>query len=89
MLEDNFRVCGVRKVRRPLLREGYAVARCTMARLVQPMGLQRVIRGKPVRTAISDKEAPCSQNHVNRQLRALRPNALKVSAFTYVAAWTG
>jgi transposase InsO family protein len=40
--EENFRVYGVRKVWRQLLREGSAVARCTVARLMRTMGLQGV-----------------------------------------------
>jgi transposase InsO family protein len=89
VFEENFRVYGVRKVWRQLRREGHAVARCTVARLMQSMGLQGVIRGKPVRTTISDKAVPCPQDHVNRQFKAPRPNALWVSDFTYVATWTG
>ena len=53
------------------------------------LGLQGVIRGKPVRTTISDKAAPCPLDHVNRQFHAPRPNALWVSDFTYVATWSG
>ena len=45
VFEENFRVYGVRKVWRQLLREGRAVARCTVARLMGSMGLQGVIRG--------------------------------------------
>ena len=89
VFEENFRVYGVRKVWRQLKREGQEVARCTVARLMQTMGLQGVIRGKPVRTTISDKAAPCPLDHVNRQFKAPRPNALWVSDFTYVATWTG
>jgi hypothetical protein len=54
-------------------------------RLMASLGLQGVIRGKPVRTTISDKAAPCPLDHVNRQFHAPRPNALWVSDFTYVA----
>jgi transposase InsO family protein len=86
---ENFAVYGARKVWRQLVREGTSVARCTVERLMKEMGLQGVIRGKPVRTTISDKAAPCPLDHVNRQFRALRPNALWVSDFTYVATWTG
>lgn len=89
VFEENFRVYGVRKVWRQLKREGHAVARCTVARLMQNMGLQGVIRGKPVRTTVSDKAAPCPLDHVNRQFKAPRPNALWVSDFTYVASWVG
>jgi putative transposase len=86
---ENFEVYGVRKVRRQLQRESFDVARCTVERLMRGMGLQGVIRGKPVRTTISDKAAPCPLDHVNRQFHAPRPNALWVSDFTYVSTWTG
>jgi putative transposase len=79
----------VRKVWRQLRREGEDIARCTVERLMRSMGLQGVIRGKPVKTTISDMSAPCPLDHVNRQFRAPRPNALWVSDFTYVATWTG
>ena len=59
VFEENFRVYGVRKVWRQLKREGHAVARCTVARLMRTLGLQGVIRGKPVRTTIGDKATPC------------------------------
>ena len=89
VFEENFRVYGVRKVWRQLKREGHDLARCTVARLMRSMGLQGVIRGKPIRTTISDKAAPCPLDHVNRQFKAPRPNALWVSDFTYVATWSG
>jgi transposase InsO family protein len=89
VFEENFQVYGVRKVWRQLRREGQDVARCTVGRLMQTMGLQGVIRGKPVRTTISDKAAPCPLDRVNRQFQAPRPNALWVSDFTYVATWAG
>ena len=87
--EENFRVYGVRKVWRQLLRDGIAVARCTVARLMRTMGLQGVVRGKGVRTTISNAAAPCPLDRVNRQFKAPRPNALWVSDFTYVATWAG
>ena len=89
VFDENFSVYGVRKVWRQLLREGHQVARCTVARLMKSLGLQGVIRGKPVRTTISDKAAPCPLDHVNRQFIAPCPNVLWVSDFTYVATWTG
>ena len=87
--EENFRVYGVRKVWRQLRREGQAVARCTVERLMKAMGLHGVIRGKPIRTTFSDKAAPCPLDRVNRQFQADRPNALWVSDFTYVSTWQG
>jgi putative transposase len=86
---ENFAVYGLRKVWRQLNREKFNVARCTVARLMQSMGLQGVIRGKPVRTTISDKAAPCPLDHVHRQFRAPTPNALWVSDFTFVSTWSG
>jgi putative transposase len=87
--EENFRVYGIRKVWRQLLRDGIAVARCTVARLMRAMGLQGVVRGKRVRTTISNAAAPCPLDRVNRQFKAPHPNALWVSDFTYVATWAG
>ena len=89
VFKENFRVYGVRKVWRRLRRERFDVARCTVARLMRMMGLEGVIRGKPVRTTFSDKGAPCPLDHVNRQFHAPRPNALWVSDFTYVSTWAG
>jgi transposase InsO family protein len=79
----------VRKVWRQLGREGIAVARCTVERLMREMGLQGAVRGKAMRTTISDKAAPCPRDKVNREFRAPAPNRLWVSDFTYVATWVG
>ena len=79
---ENFAVYGARKVWHQLRREGQSVARCTVERLMKSMGLQGVIRGKVVRTTLSDKAAPCPLDKVNRQFRAERPNQLWVSDFT-------
>jgi transposase InsO family protein len=87
--EANFRVYGVRKVWRQLRREGIAIARCTTARLMQQMGLAGAIRGKAVKTTISNKAALCPRDKVNRQFHAPRPNALWLSDFTSVATWQG
>jgi putative transposase len=85
----NFGVYGVRKVWRQMQREGIAVARCTVARLMRQMGLKGVVRGKSIRTTVSDAAAPCPRDRVNRQFTAPRPNALWVSDFTFVATWSG
>lgn len=84
-----FGVYGVRKVWRQMRREGFDIARCTVERLMRDLGLQGVIRGKPVRTTMSDKAAPCPLDQVNRQFHAQAPNMLWVSDFTYVATWSG
>jgi transposase InsO family protein len=74
--EENFGVYGVRKVWRQLGREGVSVARCTVARLMRQMGLQGIVRGKSVRTTISDKAAPCPLDRVYRDTKAPAPNRL-------------
>jgi putative transposase len=86
---ENFGVYGVRKVWRQMLREGFEIARCTVERLMRELGLQGVVRGKPVRTTVSDKAAPCPLDQVNRQFHAPAPNRLWVADFTYVATWAG
>ena len=70
---ENFEVYGVRKVWRQLQRESFDVARCTVERLMRGMGLHGVIRGKPVRTTISDKAAPCPLDHVNSPVPRAAP----------------
>src|SRR5829696_6756413 len=62
----NFGVYGVRKVWRQLMRQ---------------MGLKGVVRGKSIKTTMSDAAAPCPRDRVNRQFTAPRPNALWVSDF--------
>jgi len=85
----NFEVYGVRKIWRQLNREGIEVARCTVARLMKELGLAGAVRGKPVKTTISNPATPCPEDRVNRQFHAPRPNALWLSDFTYVATWAG
>ena len=57
VFEENWRVYGVRKIWHQLRREGFDVARCTVARLMKSMGIQGIIRGKPhesVRSSVYD-----------------------------------
>ena len=89
VFNENFQVYGVRKVWRQLQREGFDIARCTVARLMRMMGLQGIIRGKPIKTTVSDKSAPCPLDRVNRHFKAPAPNMLWLSDFTYVATWQG
>jgi putative transposase len=89
IFDENFQVYGVRKVWRQLQREGKTVARCTVTRLMRDMGLQGAVRGKRVKTTLSDKSADYPLDKVRRQFQSPRPNALWVSDFTYVATWTG
>jgi transposase InsO family protein len=87
--DANLRVYGADKVWRQLGREGTAVARCTVERLMRLRGLQGARRGKAVRTTVPDAKAVCPRDRVNRQFKADRPNRLWVADFTYVSTWQG
>jgi transposase InsO family protein len=86
--DDNFKVYGARKVRRQLAREGFAVARYTVERLMHSMGLWGVVRGKVKRTTIGSDRDPRPLDLVQRRFKATQPNQLWVADFTYVATWT-
>jgi transposase InsO family protein len=90
--EENFAVYGVRKVWRELKRRhrDEPVARCTVARLMDEMGLQGAVRGRKfVRTTIADEAALRPQDLVTRQFKAMAPNQLWVADLTFVATWRG
>jgi transposase InsO family protein len=82
-------VCGVRKVWRRMNREGIAVARCTVVRLMKGMGPSGAVRRKRARTTGPGPAAPYPLDRVNRQFQAPCPNTLWVSDFTCVVAWSG
>lgn len=87
--QGNMQVYGAHKVWRQLVREGMTVARCTVERLMRRQGLCGVMRGKVVRTTLSDREVPCPMDRVHRRFCAERPNQFRVSDFTYVSSWQG
>ena len=87
--DENFQVYGARKTWKQLNREQWAVARCTVERLMRDMGIRGVVRGKPIRTTIPDPKQPCPRDLVQRAFAAERPNKLWVADFTYVATWRG
>jgi len=87
--DENFQVYGARKVWRQLNREGIAVARCTVARLMRELGLRGVVRGRRIKTTIGSEELPRPADLVNRDFEVTRPNTLWVSDLTYVATWRG
>jgi transposase InsO family protein len=85
----NRRVYGVRKVWKQLGREGYRVARCTVARLMRDQGLRGVVRGRRVRTTLPEPLTERPRDLVQRAFTATRPNQLWVADLTYVATWRG
>ena len=87
--DENFSVYGVRKVWRQLQREDFAVARCTVERLMQALGLRGVVRGRRIKTTIPAGVAERPLDLVNRDFNVTRPNALWVADLTFVATWRG
>ena len=87
--EKKLRVYEVRKAWRQLHREGTAVARCTVSRLMRELGLRGIVRGRRVRTMSPMAKLPWPANRANRVFRARRPNALWFADLSYVATWAG
>jgi transposase InsO family protein len=79
VFSENFSFYGARKVWRQMKREVFEIARCMVERLMGDLGLQSVIRGKPVKTTIRDKAAHWPLDQVNRQFHASVQNMLSVS----------
>jgi len=87
--KDNFQVYGARKVWRQLGREGIAVGRDRVARLMRELGICGVVRGKPRRTTTPAETAERPADLVERDFTAPAPNRLWVADLTYVATWAG
>lgn len=86
---ENYSVYGARKVWHQLQREEVTVGRDRVARLMRRLGIAGAVRGKTVRTTISDKDGVRAADLVKRQFAAGAPNRLWVADFTYVATWAG
>jgi putative transposase len=50
-------------------REGFDIARCTVARLMRCIGIEDVIRGKKMRTTMPDKALPFALDRVYFQIK--------------------
>jgi putative transposase len=87
--DANYQVYGAEKIWRQLGREGIAVGRDRVARLMRELGICGVVRGRRRRTtrpaAVADRPADL----VNRQFTAREPNRLWVADLTYVPTWAG
>ena len=77
----NYGVYGARKVWLALNREGIAVARCTVERLMAELGLTGAVRGKTTRTTIADPTASRPADLVQRRFAPPAPNRLWVADF--------
>jgi len=65
---------GVRKVWQKLKREGYIIARCTVARLMKKLGIQGVWRGKNKQTTRSRDDQKRADDLVKRNFTADHPD---------------
>jgi putative transposase len=88
--EQNLSVYGADKVWDQLNKDGVAVARCTVERLMRDMGLQGCRRGRIwIRTTEGDDRLDRPADLVERQFRAPAPNRLWVADLTYVKTHAG
>jgi putative transposase len=87
--EENYSVYGVKKVWQQLRREGIDVGRGRVERLMRRLELTGALRGKTVRTTVSDQDGVRAADLVKRRFVAGAPNRLWVADFTYVATWAG
>lgn len=78
----NYAVYGARKVWLALNREGIAVARCTVERLMKADGLAGAVRGKTKRTTIADPAAERARDLVGRNFAPAAPDRLWVADIT-------
>lgn len=87
--QANYGVYGARKVWLALNRDGIAVARCTVERLMRELGLEGARRGSRHRTTVAAFGAARAADLVERRFSPARPDAVWVADFTYVATWSG
>ncbi len=89
LYDDNFQAYGVRKMHKELRRQGEAVGRDQVARLMRELGLSGVTRGKAKRTTTSDDTGERPADLVERDFNPPAPNRLWVADLTYVRTWAG
>jgi putative transposase len=87
--EENQQVYGAEKLWTQMNREGIAVGRDRVARLMRAQGLEGEVRGKVWRTTFPSETAPRPADLVDRKFEAAAPNRLWVADLTYVSTWAG
>ena len=85
----NYAVYGARKLWHALRREGTAVGRDQVARLMRGLGLAGAVRGKTRRTTVWSELSPRPADLVERVFAAPAPNRLWLADITYVSTWSG
>jgi putative transposase len=88
--KEQFEVYGAKKLWRQLGREGIAVGRDRVARLMGEVGIAGATRARTARTTVPAKaERPLPTDLVRRDFTAAEPNRLWVTDLTYVPLWSG
>jgi putative transposase len=87
--EENQQVYGAEKLWTQMNREGIAVGRDRVARLMRAQSLAGEVRGKVWRTTFSSETGPRPADLVDRKFEAPAPNRLWVADLTYVSTWAG
>jgi putative transposase len=87
--EENQEAYGAEKLWTQMNREGIAVGRDRVARLMRARGLAGEVRGKVWRTTFPLETGPRPADLVDRKFEAAAPNRLWVADLTYVSTWAG
>lgn len=80
---------GRRKMTALLRRQGLAVSKRQVDRLMRDLGINGLVRGKGTRTTIPDRNAARAPDLLDRDFTAPTPNRRWVADFTYVRTWAG
>lgn len=80
---------GRRKMTALLRRQGLAVTKRQVDRLMRDLGINGLVRGKGTRTTITDRNAARAPDLLDRDFTAPTPNRRWVADFTYVRTWAG
>ena len=86
---ENYGVYGARKVHAQLRRQGHAVARCTVERLMRTAGLRGLTRARGPRTTGPGTGPDTRPDLVERAFTATGPDQLWVADITYCRTFSG
>ena len=87
--KENYGVYGAKKFHAELRRQGHAVARCTVARLMKTAGLRGISRIKSPRTTVGAPGPDDRPDLVGRSFTSSAPNQLWVADITYLRTFAG
>jgi len=77
------------RIHQQLLREGYAIGKKRVERLMSEMGIQAVAKKKYQATTDSAHSKPVAENHLNRNFTPDKPNNSWVADITYIPTAEG